>query len=216
MVVMVMIGIVLAVGVATSMQLLAMDQDLRKAASDDDFTTQPTTVNTPSVVPTTTDTTCLAEGEGTMTAGNENLACCSGLTAVSCQSIGENNQLVSCGGGTICTKCGNGVCGIGENTFNCAVDCQQTTQTTTTVACAIKPSCVYDNPACTPTLLPNQSYCADADLDGDGDVDQQDYAELSRYFFKRTNASKHADITRDGVVDIYDYALMTKQWTGSR
>ncbi len=239
----ILIALVLVMGVAVSMTLVAGTQDLRRAASTEDLTTTPAG-DPPS---------CIAEGQSSQTPGNENLSCCEGLVGISCGTIGENNQLVSCGGGTVCTKCGDNACGLGENHFNCPSDCQQASVTCSwcgttcapdspdrmctmiappanqtcqvssnqqtceavSTACLKKPSCLYDSPACTPELLPNQTFCMDADLDGDSDVDEQDYALLSQHFFKQTNASAQVDINHDGLVNIFDYALMVKQWTGN-
>jgi len=49
--------------------------------------------------------------------------CCSGLTEIlDCKS-----SPCSKSSNSICTYCGNGVCGLGENKINCATDCKTTT-----------------------------------------------------------------------------------------
>jgi hypothetical protein len=50
--------------------------------------------------------------------------CCAGLTGIGCNtpdSSGNCNQ--NCVGASVCAKCGDGICGIGENKCNCPQDC---------------------------------------------------------------------------------------------
>jgi len=64
-----------------------------------------------------TSTTCATEGKTTYFG---NPVCCGDLKSISnCTSGGEcpNN------GSSVCAKCGNGTCGIGENAYNCPADC---------------------------------------------------------------------------------------------
>jgi len=62
---------------------------------------------------------CTAEGEIKKMRGP---ACCQGLTMV--QNCGDGN-ILGCpnDGSSRCTRCGNGVCGTGENSHNCTRDC---------------------------------------------------------------------------------------------
>ncbi len=74
--------------------------------------------------------TCKKEGEiGYL---NEKPNCCIGLSAIANSSGTEENSCDNAagicpsytGGSYICTKCGDGICGIGENPFNCPKDCK--------------------------------------------------------------------------------------------
>ncbi|RLE46581.1 hypothetical protein DRJ22_01575 [Candidatus Woesearchaeota archaeon] len=47
--------------------------------------------------------------------------CCEGLTAVACYAENDCNIIGTCG--TVCVKCGDGVCGPGENQCVCPRDC---------------------------------------------------------------------------------------------
>jgi hypothetical protein len=72
---------------------------------------------------------CLAAGDGwaAFPPGNPHLACCAGLTPVEGYEATEREQHHQCvpskGGRTNCVKCGDGVCGPGENFCNCPADC---------------------------------------------------------------------------------------------
>lgn len=66
---------------------------------------------------------CLKEGEQGSYA-TQNMACCNGLKQITNNApLGAGCDTVS---GTIfvCTACGNGVCGTGENKCNCPADCK--------------------------------------------------------------------------------------------
>ncbi|MFA6376140.1 MAG: hypothetical protein WCX69_01930 [Candidatus Paceibacterota bacterium] len=57
-------------------------------------------------------------------------ACCSGLTSVSgCNASGDCPY----GDKSICAYCGNGVCGLGENKYNCGQDCTSKSSNTTSL-----------------------------------------------------------------------------------
>jgi|GEM_PF-2176321 len=68
-------------------------------------------------------TTCAKEGENIYTSSLANgrpTQCCSGLTAISsCTADG----ICPNDGSSICAYCGNGVCGLGENSYTCPADC---------------------------------------------------------------------------------------------
>lgn len=68
---------------------------------------------------------CLAEGESSncITGGGEEcLSCCSGLTGVGILSWNEQYGCIGITG-YVCTRCGDGNCGTGENICNCPADC---------------------------------------------------------------------------------------------
>ena len=74
-------------------------------------------------------TSCIKEGQSGSYAGQVS-ECCAGLSAITNQTvIGSSCSTVS---GTIfvCAKCGDGVCGLGENKCNCPQDCKDTAATT--------------------------------------------------------------------------------------
>jgi len=60
--------------------------------------------------------------------GKKNDICCKGLTGIDDVSDSSGKCLPPApgglGAGFICTYCGNGVCGIGENKCNCPADCK--------------------------------------------------------------------------------------------
>ncbi len=60
--------------------------------------------------------------EGVWIPEGENITCCSGLKQIPCVKPNEKGECMECGG-FYCAKCGDGVCGPGENKCNC-VDCQ--------------------------------------------------------------------------------------------
>ncbi len=62
---------------------------------------------------------CSGEGEF---AGRKE-GCCPGLVAIGCEASDKSGECLECGSGFVCTRCGDGVCGPGENKCNC-VDCQ--------------------------------------------------------------------------------------------
>lgn len=50
--------------------------------------------------------------------------CCPGLVPIpDCEPGLDGKCNSDCGGGSICTYCGNGECGLGENICNCPMDC---------------------------------------------------------------------------------------------
>ncbi|MEZ4475432.1 MAG: hypothetical protein R3F60_32485 [bacterium] len=65
---------------------------------------------------------CVAEGDSVAVVPNAP-ACCPGLTPVGCGAPGADGQCEECVGASICARCGDGVCGAGENACNCAEDC---------------------------------------------------------------------------------------------
>ena|GEM_PF-2105252 len=49
--------------------------------------------------------------------------CCAGMTLIGCSTPLSSGGCSQCVGSSICAKCGNGVCGLGENHCNCPADC---------------------------------------------------------------------------------------------
>lgn len=80
--------------------------------------------------PTTIAKECYNEGERFNTLETPDATCCEGLTRISWsfpeEPIGRPDSCVApdcpC---YICTKCGDGVCGEGENWCNCGEDCER-------------------------------------------------------------------------------------------
>jgi len=66
---------------------------------------------------------CTAEGQR-YSIHPGSLSCCPGLSAISCASPDVGGNCQSCVGASVCTQCGNGICGAGENKCNCPSDCQ--------------------------------------------------------------------------------------------
>ncbi|MCX6800926.1 MAG: hypothetical protein NTZ73_01945 [Candidatus Diapherotrites archaeon] len=84
---------------------------------------------------------CAKEGEHTCPSctGGWHTKCCSGLTEIApSESFNETcNNLQVLGPGPVCTKCGNGICGTGENICNCPQDCKEPVKETV--------KCVFSN-----------------------------------------------------------------------
>jgi hypothetical protein len=66
---------------------------------------------------------CVQEGE-TYSVHPASPGCCPGLSPISCSSPDASGNCQPCLGASVCAKCGNGVCGEGENRCNCPQDCQ--------------------------------------------------------------------------------------------
>ncbi len=78
--------------------------------------------------------TCVEEGKtfGGYTATPDYRKCCEGLTSVySYLKVGQDGKCNNgpTDGPDICIKCGNGICGLGENKCNCLKDCSNATVT---------------------------------------------------------------------------------------
>jgi len=67
---------------------------------------------------------CVSEG-GLVPVGPGQPQCCQGLQQKSRYSIKEG-QCIAIPGSGVCTNCGNGICGLGEDQCNCPQDCPQT------------------------------------------------------------------------------------------
>ncbi|MFC2162948.1 hypothetical protein ACFLRF_04645 [Candidatus Altiarchaeota archaeon] len=92
--------------------------------------TSTSTTSTTLAGPTTT-LACVAEGGSKPLVPGAPL-CCPGLTGIGCDSPGAGGECDPCTGAIICTYCGNGDCGAGENICNCPADCVEVGITTTT------------------------------------------------------------------------------------
>jgi len=74
-----------------------------------------------------TEPVCVAEGESG-SVSPDSAECCEGLEQIGCDTPENDGTCPSgCEGAFICTKCGNGECGPGENYCNCPDDCEDTT-----------------------------------------------------------------------------------------
>lgn len=65
---------------------------------------------------------CVGEG-GSIPVIPDPPKCCPGLVKVPCHAPDEKGECLVCVGATLCTKCGDGQCGKGENLCNCPADC---------------------------------------------------------------------------------------------
>lgn len=68
------------------------------------------------------DSECIGEG-GSVPVAPGAKDCCPGLVKVPCDKPGPDGECQPCLGASICTYCGDGICGIGENSCNCSDDC---------------------------------------------------------------------------------------------
>jgi hypothetical protein len=82
--------------------------------------------------PTTTITTkpstitpCISEGGSGAVVPNTP-SCCPGLVSIGCDRPDASGYCPThmCAGAFFCTKCGDGICGLGENKCNCPKDCE--------------------------------------------------------------------------------------------
>jgi len=67
---------------------------------------------------------CVAEG-GSSVVMPGSPSCCPDLTPISCDGPDTDGTCVVCSGASICAKCGDSDCGIGENKCNCPADCPE-------------------------------------------------------------------------------------------
>ncbi len=65
---------------------------------------------------------CVEEGESVPVVPDAP-QCCPGLVKVPCDAPGPEGLCQPCEGASICTRCGDGECGKGENICNCPSDC---------------------------------------------------------------------------------------------
>ena len=78
--------------------------------------------------PENSSKTCLREGDGDSSLSRREVSrpCCPGLLRIrgyETTSMASGQCLASKGGYEICTLCGNGQCGTGEDICNCPQDC---------------------------------------------------------------------------------------------
>jgi hypothetical protein len=67
---------------------------------------------------------CIAEGDVVAIVPNRR-PCCTGLTEVGNARVGTTGMCIMAQGTALCTKCGDGKCGTGENVCNCPKDCEK-------------------------------------------------------------------------------------------
>ena len=65
---------------------------------------------------------CIPEGE-TGPVIPDAPECCGDLVKISCDKPAEDGQCQGCDGAFVCARCGDGLCGLGENACNCPADC---------------------------------------------------------------------------------------------
>lgn len=76
----------------------------------------------PASPPTSIIPTCISEGQTGLEANND--VCCAGLTKISNSFPSGSACVAPINTSFVCSYSGNGVCGKGENTCNCASDCK--------------------------------------------------------------------------------------------
>jgi hypothetical protein len=70
---------------------------------------------------------CYGAGEGAqgLRAAGTTLSCCPGLSAIADSRCGNSDcSMVTMTEGFVCAKCGDSICGKGENKANCPQDCK--------------------------------------------------------------------------------------------
>jgi len=98
------------------------------STSSTSTTTSTTTSSTSSTSTTTSTTTtlpegCYEEGEYFNLLEDPNAICCHDLTQIKYSFLIDDQCISPACPCFVCTKCGNGSCGIGENQCNCPEDC---------------------------------------------------------------------------------------------
>jgi len=100
---------------------------------------------------------CVEEGEGYIAEGGNDNMCCEGLTPVPacieepaiCDPNGTDCEGFSCACPNclcfVCTYCGNGECGLGENKCNCPEDCLEEGECLTDKDCDDNDECTIDS-----------------------------------------------------------------------
>jgi len=78
-------------------------------------------------------TTCIKEGEIGFITKTIPDVCCSGLTKIGNDKVSDELCAVLTNGSFRCSYCGNGVCGLGENSCNCPSDCKINATTTPSI-----------------------------------------------------------------------------------
>jgi hypothetical protein len=73
---------------------------------------------------------CVVEGGALDLVASSTSTCCEGLKATSSMSVSQDGICQISTSTTVCVKCNDGVCGIGENKCNCPQDCLQTASST--------------------------------------------------------------------------------------
>jgi len=104
--------------------------------------------------------TCAKEGESTGPGIAPNKLCCSGLTDMY-RGLNEYENICGYHGadmGSICTKCGDGICKTGENKCNCPVDCNKTCVTQDS-ACCERDICTTMDIMCVSGTIPYSGGC---------------------------------------------------------
>jgi len=71
------------------------------------------------------DNTCIGEGEEGSRFNND--ICCSGLSKIDNSRKAGDTCVAPSDGSFVCSYCGNGICGRGENECNCKIDCKENT-----------------------------------------------------------------------------------------
>jgi len=68
---------------------------------------------------TTQTTDCISETDECFLSGE----CCEGLTQALTYIVDVDGECAPAECGYVCINCGDGVCGLGEDWCNCAIDC---------------------------------------------------------------------------------------------
>ncbi len=117
---------ILSVGVVVSLAMVSRSQDLRRAASTNVVAENSLTAAVDSYPPP-----CIYEGGKASIIDGTKPQCCSGLTQITGDKPDTTGQCMRAEGAIVCTKCGDGVCGLGENYCNCSQDCKAPQPTAT-------------------------------------------------------------------------------------
>jgi len=118
-----------------------------------------------SIIPHNNQSDCLKEGKSGSSKSPEVRVCCSGLNEIKLD-FENNGTCQKIMDGFICTKCGDGVCGTGENKCNCPQDCGQDLSCIKSQDCKIDSyscKCININESLT-TLPPNAGITAPCNI----------------------------------------------------
>ena len=155
---------------------------------------------------------CIKEG-GTGTSSVDK--CCAGLTEVgNCTGDG---QTCGCGPGFICTYCGDGTCGLGENACNCLEDCPLPEMH---LECKVLKCVEVVGAGEDQCSKNNYCECIAADIapePPDGKVDISDLGKLANNYDREdcsaaNNYCDRADINQDGKVNDDDNGILSEYY----
>lgn len=141
------------------------------------------------------DIPCVEEGES-IPASPAGSVCCSGLESISCEKPDSTGKCPgSCSGADVCTKCGDGKCGKGENKCNCPRDCDEDYFSPADLNKDRKVNMIDYSLFVNDYLKYRKSkeLTERSDLSNDGKISMADYAVFVSEYLKYRSITKHVN-----------------------